>query len=77
MTINISFDFTTDMDKFYDNIVNNLPDIVRSAHVEVQHKNVVLAIDPFHEDTLDVEKVLVNDIKQYLRDNEIPYNMTV
>ncbi len=65
------------MDSFYDNIVNDLPDIVKSAHVQVEHKNIVLDIDPFHKDAVEVEKVLVNDIKQYMRDNEVPYEMTV
>jgi len=77
MTINILFKFDTDMDTFFSQFSNNLPEIVRTAEVQVKHKSVVLSIDPFHEDSLDVEKVLVNDIKQYMRDNEIDHEITV
>ena len=77
MTINILFKLDFDMDNFYNDFVNGLPDVVSSAKVQVEHKSVVLDIDPFHEDALEIEKVLVNDIKQYMRDKEISYEITV
>ena len=77
MTINVLFKLDFDMDNFYNDFVNNLPDVVSSATVKVEHKSVVLEIDPFHKDAVEVEKVVVNDIKQYMRDKEVSYDLTV
>lgn len=77
MTINISFSFDTDMDKFYNDFINDLPSIVSSAKVEVKNKSVVLDIDPINVNSFYADKVLMNDIKQYMRDNEVPHEITV
>jgi len=77
MKINIQFTLSTDLDKFYDTIVNDLPSIIRSAHVQVEHKRLLLETDPFSEKEIEEEKILLNDIKQYMRDNEISHEITV
>lgn len=77
MTINILFKLDFDMDNFYNDFVNELPDIISSAKVQVEHKSVVLEISPFAEDIVEAEKALINDIKQYMRDKEISYEITV
>jgi len=77
MTINVLFKLDFDMDNFYNDFINGLPDIISSAKVQVEHKSVVLETSPSKEDAVEAEKVLINDIKQYMRDKEVSYEITV
>ena len=77
MTINVLFKLDFDMDNFYNDFINGLPDIISSAKVKIEHKSVVLETSPSKEDAVEAEKVLINDIKQYMRDNEVSYEITV
>ncbi len=77
MTISILFNLVTDMDNFYNNFINNIPDIVSKTTVQVKHKNIVLDTCPHKTDSIEIEKVLLNDIKQYMRDNEVNHTITV
>lgn len=77
MTINISFKTNDDMDKFYNDFLNDMPEMVSSAKANIKHKNVAIDVDPLHDDSIDVEKNLINNIKQYMRDNGISYGITV
>ena len=77
MTINVLFKLDFDMDNFYNDFINGLPDIISSVKVKIEHKSVVLETNPFKEDAVEAEKVLINDIKQYMRDKEVSYEITV
>ena len=77
MTIKISFKTNNEMDKFYTDFLGNMPGIVSSAEANVKNKNVVINTIASHDDSFSAEKNLINNIKQYMQDNEINYNMTV
>lgn len=74
MKLIISFDKPADMDRFYQDILQDNTDDISKIHANTNPSEVYIELKL---NNFANEKVFVNNVKQYMRDNEINYNIKV
>jgi hypothetical protein len=76
MNITILFDNTLDLDMFYNDFTSSMPKYVSKVEAKPATQSILMSIDTLHDDAIN-GKELFNEIKQYMRDHEISYTMSV
>jgi len=74
MKCTIFFKDSEDMDNFYNEFVGSIADESVSVSASVQDATVTVAV---RDSDFEREKTLINEIKQYMRDNTIDYRIEV
>jgi len=74
MTVKVAFRERYDMDDFYTNLVQESVKYIKSASANIKALTVTIVTEPGN---VESEKIILNNIKQYLRDKEINYDIEV
>ncbi len=75
MKVSIEFKFGNDLGKFFNDFMSNPSDLI--SGVTVSESDSKIHIDFKKDIEFFSEKEEINNIKQYMRDNEISYNMEI
>jgi hypothetical protein len=73
MRVTVKFRIGDDLSRFYNDFVGTLIDSVEGVSVEEKDLKVHIDIAELSDELSG--KTQINDIKQYMRDNEISYDM--
>jgi len=75
MTLSISFKWGSDLNRFYNEMLSNPSSLLKGVTVEEGDLKAFIDLEENNDkDNLD-GKVFVNNIKQYMRDNDMSYTM--